>query len=757
MQFCSGSVVTLASSSTRRGNRRGVRVSFAGLIALLLVLPRMGQAQLSFKIDGGDVTSFCVVRVGDNTYPFAISNGKVYSGYTDPTTGETSWKDEELFDGDAVAVANKAGSPSKFMVLDKLGQVWVFDRASVAATYVRYTVPPNSNWERVAGDAVYMLSSSLFVVTRDTGASWQRDTSALGSLTFNAFALDTSQYVYLATSGGIFKQHPDSSVWHKLSSFSAYPSTIFIDARNRIYVSSFSSVYYSTDGGSTWKINSTGLGTTQLVSYGEDAFHNIYGIGSAKVFRSDSGTGSWVRIDTAITNKIKDPVQPTSPFNQIGGDTVLFLATNYGLFSSTDFGSTWSEANKGITATTIYGYTRSADRQFASTSLGLYYGRIGDTVWTKSFPANGYAAGKPIFIDSAGTLYTQGPVVGTSSYFSTPTNWKSTDDGATWSPDTAGFSAIHNEASSIYSVDMSGHQHYMFSGTAVGCYQKVSGSSWAPDTAGFPSMLTDYPSGFGTDNLGNLYASIQNSGGLGLLLRRPVSGGTWVYDTAGLQGAVITSFTPDGRGNLYAGTFANGLFKKSGGTWTALPVPSGFSGYATSGTAINPGGTLFVCFAVYNISISSFSIDWYGVYSTSNNGATWTYVGLDSTEVDGLVSYGDTVYALSNGGLYPLTASSATGLARTGSLEPNLFALFQNYPNPFNPTTRISFQLAARAKTTLRIYDLLGREVETLVDGEMDAGAHEVSFDATRFASGVYFYRLRAGNFEATKKLVLLK
>jgi len=88
---------------------------------------------------------------------------------------------------------------------------------------------------------------------------------------------------------------------------------------------------------------------------------------------------------------------------------------------------------------------------------------------------------------------------------------------------------------------------------------------------------------------------------------------------------------------------------------------------------------------------------------------------------------------------------------------PKVFSLHQNYPNPFNPTTTIQFSIAKSSMVNLKIFDLLGREVETLVDGPMEAGTHEVTFDATRFASGIYFYRLKAGSFTATKRLVLLK
>jgi hypothetical protein len=91
-------------------------------------------------------------------------------------------------------------------------------------------------------------------------------------------------------------------------------------------------------------------------------------------------------------------------------------------------------------------------------------------------------------------------------------------------------------------------------------------------------------------------------------------------------------------------------------------------------------------------------------------------------------------------------------------VEPTSFALLQNYPNPFNPSTAISFQLSAVSNVALKVYDVLGREVATLIHNrEMDEGMHEVQFDASGLTSGVYFYRLQAGEFSATKKLLLMK
>jgi Secretion system C-terminal sorting domain len=88
---------------------------------------------------------------------------------------------------------------------------------------------------------------------------------------------------------------------------------------------------------------------------------------------------------------------------------------------------------------------------------------------------------------------------------------------------------------------------------------------------------------------------------------------------------------------------------------------------------------------------------------------------------------------------------------------PKMFNLSQNYPNPFNPTTAISYKIAVNTLVTLKVYDILGREIKTLVNERQTAGAHSVTFDASPIASGVYFYRLQAGSYIDTKKLLLLK
>jgi hypothetical protein len=92
----------------------------------------------------------------------------------------------------------------------------------------------------------------------------------------------------------------------------------------------------------------------------------------------------------------------------------------------------------------------------------------------------------------------------------------------------------------------------------------------------------------------------------------------------------------------------------------------------------------------------------------------------------------------------------------TGKVPPS-FALFQNYPNPFNPSTTLRYGIPRNSYVSLRVYNTLGQMISQLVNGEQEAGYHEVRFDGSNLASGVYFYRFQAGEFAETRKFVLQK
>jgi hypothetical protein len=106
---------------------------------------------------------------------------------------------------------------------------------------------------------------------------------------------------------------------------------------------------------------------------------------------------------------------------------------------------------------------------------------------------------------------------------------------------------------------------------------------------------------------------------------------------------------------------------------------------------------------------------------------------------------------------YQSLCKGSTDIPNTQNFTPMAFELLQNYPNPFNPATIISYTVPQSSLVSLKVYDLMGREVTSLVDEQKPAGTYSVKVDGSKWASGVYFYRIMAGKYQETKKLILMK
>jgi photosystem II stability/assembly factor-like uncharacterized protein len=147
---------------------------------------------------------------------------------------------------------------------------------------------------------------------------------------------------------------------------------------------------------------------------------------------------------------------------------------------------------------------------------------------------------------------------------------------------------------------------------------------------------------------------------------------------------------------------------------------------------------------------------------TNNGGSSWT---TQSLPVSNDARPYSIFFSDANNGWYTsesymighTTNGGVTGVGESNNSIPSGYSLSQNYPNPFNPSTAITYQLLTFGYVSLKVYDLLGREITTLVNEKKSAGLYSVTFNASEIPSGVYFYRLQAGNFTETKKLVLLR
>jgi len=149
--------------------------------------------------------------------------------------------------------------------------------------------------------------------------------------------------------------------------------------------------------------------------------------------------------------------------------------------------------------------------------------------------------------------------------------------------------------------------------------------------------------------------------------------------------------------------------------------------------------------------------EWYQQQSPVSN-TTWYGVHLTSPLTGVIVGGAGKI-------LYTTTGGDPIGIEPISNEVPEKFSLSQNYPNPFNPTTNFEFNIPLLRGVSegrgvfvnLTIFDAMGRAVETLQNGTLAAGTYKAEWDASNYPSGVYFYRLKSGNFSETKKMILIK
>jgi hypothetical protein len=229
-------------------------------------------------------------------------------------------------------------------------------------------------------------------------------------------------------------------------------------------------------------------------------------------------------------------------------------------------------------------------------------------------------------------------------------------------------------------------------------------------------------------------------------------------------GRTLPDFTELGSGNIGGLTLVPGLYKWSSGV--TIPADVTLLGGADDVWIFQIAGTLDISSAksvILDGGAQAKNIFWQ-VTGEVTLGTTSEFSGNILANTNIAMNTGATL----NG--RALAQTAVTLIADTISLEgansvedqieqlkPSDFNMYQNYPNPFNPTTNIEYNLPTSTHVYLQVYDILGRKIATLVDEFQPAGKKSVEFNASRLPSGVYFYRLQAGSFTETKKLVLLR
>lgn len=325
----------------------------------------------------------------------------------------------------------------------------------------------------------------------------------------------------------------------------------------------------------------------------------------------------------------------------------------------------------------------------------------------------------------------------------------STDNGMTWVEQDSSF-VENTNCFAMIGGDL-------FAGTDDGVFLSTdNGTSWTAANNGFPYGNNDSINGHAAQVMRilahgtTLFAGTTGEG----IYRSDNNGGSWIEVDNGLTNLDIYGLASIGT-ELFAGAFRfagdsiGGVFVSTdnGASWS--PANTGLTNQMINVLYAN-GTDLF---AGTNI----------GVFASTNRGASWTDIStgtqVDSLGITALAVFDSFLFAGTNSnGVWRYPISQMETQIRNGPGQiPADFVLSQNYPNPCNPSTIISYDLPVNAQVTLKVFDVLGREIQTLVNELQSAGNHSVTFNASNLPSGVYFYRLQAGTFSQTMKLLLLK
>ncbi len=663
-----------------------------------------------------------IFKSTDNGISWTEFNNSIPSLYTEDiySTGNN-----ELFAATGLTV-------SKF---DWQNQQWINLNAPQAA-YNRIIVSP----------AGYIIASSNIGIFRSTdgGASWQAAATSLSSV--NSFVAAENDVLFAGTGFGVYKSEDNGDTWTLTGLYPQTISDIKITVTGDIYANVFyrgQGIYRSQDQGVTWEQMNAGLSGQLTTAVAVDYQDNIYaGTFEGGVFQKASGQPAFTQINLhqAVSNVLRI---------LISQDNSIYICSELGgLFKRNEQGPEWEQLNTGLPL----GH---------AIPLGFD--------WDDNFYMGNFYSG---FL-------------------------RSTDKGDNWFPVAYYFGGSHR-----YTFLSDNNQ--LFLGTTVefaywGMLLRSTdqGENWAYFQEGFPLINPNYPwiqvvLDMDADSDGDLFAALNTEG----IYRRLVTDTSWYLVSTAIPDTNVFSVCVNSNDIIFSG-YRNGFIYKSddkGENWRESL--SGFQDYTVEFLK-SSGEYVFAVLHNYNYPHQDSSI---GLY-TYDNGDTWLDLNLSGlgSRVNSIDLYNGSVFVAgtdsdgmflssdfgnnwigANTGLtdnvikgivlnpdgYLLCGTENEGIfkanlnpsgADDNEIIPVMFSLQQNYPNPFNPVTKIRFSVPYSAVVKIQVYDLLGREIRTLVNELKPPGTYETEFNAAGLASGIYFYRITGGSYSAVKKMLLLR
>jgi photosystem II stability/assembly factor-like uncharacterized protein len=571
------------------------------------------------------------------------------------------------------------------------------------------------------GSDLIASTSSRLLISADGGLNWTLTNATLTSVTYTSL-LTIDSCVFAGTWGnGVFRSTNRGVDWAEASEglsggFSRYVyslatngTTLFAGALDGFYASSNLAVSWEARG------PQAAMGSGGMVVCGD----TIFAGSNAMVWRSTDGGSTWAGSNVTQSNTY------VTSLALIG--SVLFAGTRgSGVYASLDDGLSWTQANSGFRESSVRGLLTVHSDIFAATGNGVFRSSDGGMHWIQT--CSGLAeldisclAGRDSVL-FAGVEWGLGGMYlskdGSLSWARVDSNMFENSITCLLVKGATLFAGVHGSIGVLVSTD--------------------DGHTWRETGANFGAALVKCLGSCGED----LYAGLEDGG-----LFCSTNGGTdWTRVTVVPPSTSVNCLVSRGD-ELFVGTTGQGIFHTTdrGTHWRNLSP----WGYWTFFCLAMRGDTLYGGSGMS----AAMSVD---------SGQTWWEVsaGLGTLRINSLSVSGDNLLAgtdVSGVWARPLSemvvsvGSPSRWEARAG------FSLDQNYPNPFNPSTTIKYELSRTSHVNMSVYDMLGRQVSVLVKERKDAGVHEVRFDGVGLASGVYFYKLQAGDFVQTRKLVLMK
>jgi hypothetical protein len=382
---------------------------------------------------------------------------------------------------------------------------------------------------------------------------------------------------------------------------------------------------------------------------------------------------------------------------------------NIGAFLSTDQGTTWTPIDSGLTSKNVGSFVVRGADLFAGTAQA---GNVAGVFMSKDKGTNWAAINTGLTSLQIGPLLVSGTYLFAGSSGGGAFRLNINNINAGWTPIDSGLTMPNVPTyyldSTIDAYAVIGTNLFAASNNGV-FLSTNNGASWDSVNTGLPGRWPTEADCFAVNGT-NLFVGTNGSG----IFLSTNNGASWDSVNTGLTDRYVTSLQSVDATHLLAGTKSNGVFlsTNNGGDWTPID------------------------FGLTNLNVFCLAFD-----------GTYLYAGTGGNSIQG-------------GGVWRRPLSEITGIKEVVSNQlPHNYLLQQNYPNPFNPTTIINYTVPKTGLVVIKVYNILGKKITTLVNGEKSAGNYTVKLSAERYrlSSGIYFYRMTSGNFVETKKMILMK